>query len=99
MQITLEQAVNLLNQADAVILDEEHLIFVHPSDVTGDFDAEFLSIEFYDVDGGERIWDFNEGANHTPDFTDGVLTLLDELYTATKFNLLYKDPTKKLLTH
>lgn len=88
--ITLDQAINLLEDASAIVLVDEPgtPTIVYPSVNTNGKTEEFLSLTWGDEDGYEYSLKFNGSVNATVQIEDNCLLLIDSEGERSKIQIL-----------
>jgi hypothetical protein len=88
-KITLQLAVQMLNSAAAVIVDDDILIYTGEVEIPEDLDNEFMMLSWSDDDGNEFSYSYFPKDNQTPTVRGNHLFLRAEGDTEdTKFTLL-----------
>ena len=89
MKITLPQAIKLLEECSAVIIDDNNTV-LYPglADLTGDADHLFLYFNWTDDEGQDFRLTFAEGANREPTLVGSSLFLTDADGEAAQITLL-----------
>lgn len=85
--ITLEKAFELLQNAEAIILDADALIYPALDEVNGDDDNEFMYCS-WDSEGVEYNVKFAEGANAEVTLYEDYMVLIDTEGQACSVKLL-----------
>lgn len=76
-KITIEQALKLLNNASAVIIDDDALMYPSLGDYLGEDDNTFLYMSWVDGDGLEFEVKIREGRNKEIEWEAPLMTLID----------------------
>lgn len=76
MKIPLQKAFEILQDASAVIINDQIVVYPSLSDLEGDDTNEFLCIT-WDEDGLEYILKFNEGDNQEVEVVGSSMFLYD----------------------
>ena len=76
MKIPLQKAFEILQDASAVIINDQIVVYPCLADLDGDETNEFLSIA-WDEDGLEYILKFNEGDNQEVEVIGSSMFLYD----------------------
>lgn len=76
MKIKLEKAVEILENASAVIINDDVLIYPSVSVLTGDDENEFLFLS-YEIASQEYYLKFTEGDNKEVEIINSSMFLLD----------------------
>lgn len=88
MTIPLSQAVDILQCASAVIIDDEAVTFPSIDSLTGDADHEFLFIRWSNDDGYEFSERFTEGVNANIIVEGSQLCIRDDEGELVKITIL-----------
>jgi hypothetical protein len=86
-EITLKEAYEILEDASAVIIDDNVLVYPGLYDITGDLKNEFLYISWRE-DGEEYEVSFLEGHNQTCPVSGSSLFLKDSEGEDTQLTIL-----------
>lgn len=92
--ITLEKAFKLLDNASAIILDDEILVYQSLSGLTDEDDNEFLFVTWSDYKGDEYYNCFRQGENEIIEISDSSMFLTDTEGDLCKITIL----TEKKIT-
>jgi len=94
--ITLVEALNLIENATAVIVNNDALMYASTSELTGDGDNEFLYLGWTDGDGYDYRIKAIESNNQTVEVSDkGGLVFVDDEGEPFELTLLSVSPVKK----
>ena len=83
MKVSLQQAYNIIEQANAVIVADDLLVYPGLSDITGEEDNQFLY-----CGNGDYSYKFEEGANQEVDIVGSSMFLTDNEGDSIKITIL-----------
>jgi hypothetical protein len=86
-EITLKEAYEILENASAIIIDDNVLVYPGLNEITGDLKNEFLYIS-WEEDGEEFEVNFLEGQNQTCEVVGSSLFLKDSDGEDTQLTIL-----------
>lgn len=88
MKITLEKAIDLLENADAVVINNDLLVYPSIDGINNDPENEFMFLSHSDPDGLIYSYKFKEGNNQEVNIVGHSMFLIDDEGDSIQLTLL-----------
>lgn len=95
--ITLEQAIHILRNATALVVDDDAISYPSLNVLNGDDENEFMYISWFGEKGGEYSTRFREGENRTVQISGSSMFLTDYEGVETQITILVRADIAEML--